>query len=194
MNPPSRVFGIDFSGAAGASRRIWITRAAVEGGALTIGDCFRADRLPSSARDRDRCLAALRSFIESQPFPAAFGLDFPFGSPRVLVREANRDAFALSFAARFGDCDNFRHSCRAAAGGRELQRVTGPESHTPFSPYNLRLFRQTCFGIRSVLAPLVRDGLVSVVPMQRPAADKPWLLEICPASTLKARNLYDLIL
>jgi hypothetical protein len=56
------------------------------------------------------------------------------------------------------------------------------------------LFRQTCFGIRSVLAPLVRDGLVSVVPMQRPAADKPWLLEICPASTLKARNLYDLIL
>lgn len=37
--------------------------------------------------------------------------------------------------------------------------------------------------------PLVRDGLASVLPMQHPAPDRPWVLEICPASTVKREGL-----
>jgi hypothetical protein len=84
----------------------------------------------------------------------------------------------------------FRSVCRAASNGSELKRVTDRESLTPFSPYNIRLYRQTYFGIRDILVPLVQDGLVCVLPMQPTAPGKPWLIEICPASTLKAERLY----
>lgn len=59
-----------------------------------------------------------------------------------------------------------------------------------FVPYNLRLYRQTYFGLRDVLYPLVRDGRASVLPMQRAQPDRAWLLEICPASTLKREGMY----
>jgi hypothetical protein len=71
-----------------------------------------------------------------------------------------------------------------------LKRVTDRESHTPFSPYNIRLYRQTYFGIRDLLASLVQDGMANVLPMQTASPDKPWVLEICPASTLKREYLY----
>jgi hypothetical protein len=58
------------------------------------------------------------------------------------------------------------------------------------SHYNLRLYRQTYFGIRDVLHPLVRDHLACVLPMQRMLRGRPWVLEICPASTLKHCGLY----
>ncbi len=45
-------------------------------------------------------------------------------------------------------------------------------------------------GAPLVLYPLVRDGRASVLPMQRALSDKPWLLEICPASTLKREGMY----
>ena len=64
------------------------------------------------------------------------------------------------------------------------------ECRAPFSPYNLRLYRQTYFGIRDVLSPLVRSRSVSVLPMQRAHEGRAWLLEICPASTLKQSNRY----
>jgi hypothetical protein len=120
---------------------------------------------------------------------AAFGLDFPFGLPRELVTEPAWEAFALAFPERYPDAEAFRRECRAAAGGRELRRRTDSESKTPFSPYNLRLYRQTYYGVRDLLHPLVRDGLASVLPMQRPAPDWPWVLEICPASTVKREGL-----
>jgi hypothetical protein len=44
--------------------------------------------------------------------------------------------------------------------------------------------------IHSLLAPLVRGQLACVLPMQSAASDKPWLLEVCPASTLQKLRLY----
>jgi hypothetical protein len=79
--------------------------------------------------------------------------------------------------------------CTAASGGRELKRFTDIEAKTPFSPYNLRLFRQIYFGIREVLGPLLRNNAVCVLPVQRALPDRAWLLEICPASTLKREHL-----
>ena len=188
---PRQIYGIDFSGAKNAGKKIWIASGVMDGDALRIEDCRRAEGLPGWRRDRDQCLSALRDFIASQG-ACAIGLDFPFGLPRDLVKEYDCwEDFVLSFLDCYSSPEAFRRVCHKAGGGRELKRVTDQESQTPFSPYNLRLYRQTYFGIRDVLYPLVRDQLARVLPMQSVLPDKPWMLEICPASTLKQKALYQ---
>jgi hypothetical protein len=184
-----RVYGVDFSGAKDAGNRIWIASGVVDEDALLIEACYRARGLPGSARDRGRCLEALRRFIAGER-DAAFGLDFPFGLPRELVVQDSWQGFVLSFPQVYANPEALRRFCREAAGGRELKRVTDRESQTPFSPYNLRLYRQTYYGIRDVLHPLVRDDLACVLPMQPARPGRSWVLEICPASTLKREGLY----
>ena len=169
--------------------KIWIASGAIVGDVLRLEDCRRAEVLPGSGRDRDRCLAALRHFISTQE-ACAVGLDFPFGLPSALVEANSWEQFVLSFGDRYSSAEQFKETCRAAARGRELRRVTDQESQTPLSPYNLRLYRQTYFGIRDVLAPLVRDRLACILPMQSAAPGRPWIFEVCPASTLKAVDLY----
>jgi hypothetical protein len=185
-----QVYGVDFSGAADAGKKIWITRGVIEGDTLRIEDCYRGADLPTSGVERSRCLAALRAFIAGE-IASVFGLDFPFGLPRELVKTDTWEDFVVSFPDCYTSPEQFRKMCRAAAAGSELKRVTDRESSTPFSPYNIRLYRQTYFGIRSLLAPLVRERVACVPPMQTPAPDKSWLLEICPASTLKQESLYQ---
>ncbi len=189
-NSCRRVYGVDFSGASKAGKKIWIASGLIEGNALHIQACHRAQDLPGSGADRDRCLAALRNLIAWEG-PGVFGLDFPFGLPRALIKEGTWDGFVLPFPDRYASPEEFRHICYQEANGSELKRVTDRESHTPFSPYNIRLYRQTYYGIRDLLAPLVRDGLVWVLPMQPALPDRPWVMEICPASTLKRENLYQ---
>lgn len=184
----SRVYGVDFSGAAKAGKKIWIATGAIEGDTLHIEACFRAADLPRSGEDRDRCLTALRDLITGEE-ASAFGLDFPFGMPQALVTEDTWEDFILSFADRYPEPEAFREACRTTATGSELKRVTDRESRTPFSPYNIRLYRQTYFGIRDVLGPLVRDRLVCVLPMQPAIPGRAWAMEICPASTLKRESL-----
>ncbi len=145
------VHGVDFSGASDAGRKIWIASGVAAGSGLRVETCRRAEALPDSDRQRDRCV----------------------------------DGFVRSFSARYASPQAFREACRAAAGGAELKRVTDVESRTPFSPYNLRLYRQAYFGTRDLLAPQVREGAVSVLPMQRPEPGRPRLIEVCPASTLR---------
>jgi hypothetical protein len=184
-----RVYGVDFSGARDAGNRIWIASGLVEKDTLRIEACYRARELPGSARDRGRCLEALRCFMAEEK-GAAFGFDFPFGLPRELVAQDSWQGFVLSFPEFYASPEALRRFCREAAGGRELKRGTDQESNTPFSPYNLHLYRQTYYGIRDVLHPLVRDRLACVLPMQPARPGRPWVLEICPASTLKREGLY----
>ncbi len=184
----ARVFGVDFSGAADAGRKIWIASGIIRGRGLRIEQCVRAEALPGSGRDRDLGLTALRRFI-AEAGASAFGLDFPFGLPRCLVVEKTWEDFLSAFSSRYPDAERFRRACQRAAGGAELKRVTDRETRTPFCVYNLRLFRQTYFGLRDLLAPLVRGRRVRVLPMQRAAAGIPSILEICPASTLKRARL-----
>jgi len=133
----------------------------------------------------------LRDFI-GRANACALGLDFPFGLPQALVKHKKSwEEFVLSFPGDYFAPEEFRRLCREASGGHELKRITDIESQTPFSPYNLRLYRQTYHGIRDVLHPLVRDQLACVLPMQSALPGKPWILEICPASTLKRRGLYS---
>lgn len=182
-----RIYGIDFSGAKDAGKRIWIASGIVEQDGLLIEECYRAKDLPGSGKDRDQCLAVLRDFI-GRANACAFGLDFPFGLPQALVKHKKSwEDFVLSFPGDYFAPEEFRRLCREASGGRELKRITDQKSKTPFSPYNLRLYRQTYYGIRDVLHPLVRDQLACVLPMQSALPDRPWIMEICPASTLKLR-------
>lgn len=184
------VHGVDFSGARDAGSKVWIATGAIVGGALRLEHLYPAAALPASGRDRDQCLLALRRLIISRP-SCAFGFDFPFGLPRLLVDEKNWERFVLSFGIRYPSPEEFRKACRATANGYELRRVTDQDSKTPFSPYNIRLYRQTYFGIRDVLAPLVRDQTACIIPMQSALPRKPWVFEVCPASTLKQADLYS---
>lgn len=186
---PNTVFGIDFSGAADAGRRIWISRGVIEGGRLQLEWALPAEALPGSGQGRAGCLTALRAFIAEQG-ACAIGLDLPFGLPAALTGGVAWEDFLLAFADRYDTPEAFRDGCCLATGGRELKRRTDREARTPFAAYNLRLYRQTYFGVRDLLAPLVREGSVCVLPMQPARPDSPWLLEICPASSLKRAGLY----
>jgi hypothetical protein len=191
MSAPRAIFGVDFSGAQDAGNKIWIARHVSKGETLLIEKCFRARDLPNSGPDLKSCLPALMNLVKSEA-NAAFGFDFPFGMPSRLVKERTWEQFVLEFPKKHKSPETFRQACREVSRGRELKRQTDIESRTPFSPYNLRIYKQTYYGIREVLNPLVKSGLVCVVPMQRSARSKPWLLEVCPASMLRKSGLNGL--
>lgn len=182
-------YGVDFSGAANAGSHIWIAQGIVQAEALVITGCRQARDLTGGGVERAVALPALCSLIAAAG-SAVFGMDFPFSLPERLIQQEAWQTFAEAFAETYPDAESFRAQCRALTDGRELKRRTDVETATPFCAYNLRMYRQTYYGIRDVLAPLVRDGAAAVLPMQRVIAGKPLLLEVCPAVLLKARGLY----
>jgi hypothetical protein len=182
------VYGVDFSGAADAGNKIWIARGEIKEDLLLITECSNVADKFCSGNDREPSLMALRGFI-CEHKDSIFGLDFPFGVPKTLVKEHTWEEFVVSFEDRYKSPEEFRKICTLAGGCKELRRFTDIEAKTPFSPYNLRLYRQTYFGIRDVLAPLIRDTMICVLPMQNPLPGRAWVVEICPASTLKRENL-----
>ena len=184
-----RVIGIDFSGAEKAGHAIWIAEAYVEGERVYIENCGPAADLAGSSPERARCLPALVEFIAGQR-NAIIGCDFPFSLPEAMVHGGSWRAFALAFGDRFSCAEDFLADCRRRANGREIRRLCDHESRVPFAAYNLRIYRQTYHGIRDVLAPLLRSGGAVVLPMERPRPDRPWVIETCPASTLKHADLY----
>ena len=184
-----RVLGVDFSGARQAGDHIWIAAGTRSGGRLSLESCLPAHELPGGGRDRQSALAALTAFLKSERRAAA-GLDFPFALPRSLVAEDRWEDFVRGFPRHYPDADCFREACRRAAAGRELKRQTDVEARVPFSAYNLRLYRQTYFGIADVLLPLLESAAASAVPMQPPTPRKVLLAEACPASLLKRLGLY----
>jgi len=189
-NVPHRIYGIDFSASIQAGRRTWITAGAVAPSGLRISDCRPAELLPDSGRDRHTCLTALRSFLTTRT-ACAVGMDFPFGLPGALVEEPSWLEFVRAFPGRYPSPSVFKNSCVSASGGRELKRETDRQAKTPWSAYNLRLYRQTYFGINHLLRPLVQDNCVYVLPMQTALPDRLWVLEVCPASTLRRAELSD---
>lgn len=185
-----RIYGVDFSGnEENAGRLIWIAEGVVREGQLTIERCMQATDLPRSSKAREICLPALRTLIGGSG-NAAWGLDFPFGLPLALLGSDTWEAFILAFPERFPSAEIFKRRCFDDAGYSELRRATDEEAKTPQSPYNLRVYKQTYYGTRDILYPLVRDRQACVVPMQQRQVGIPTIYEICPASTLKARGLY----
>lgn len=186
-DPPERVHGIDFSGGRSAGNNSWIASGPLEDGSLKIDDCQTGSSLPGSGTQREPFLEAIKDWIKNQE-SAAIGLDFPFGMPAEMVDEDSWREFVLNFPKRHQDADAFRMACQRASPGAELKRKTDQIKDTPFSPYNLRMYKQTYHGIADVLAPLIREDEVCVLPMMDPEPDKPWLMEVCPESTMRAQG------
>jgi hypothetical protein len=90
------IYGIDFSGAQDAGKKIWIAEGVVKTDLLLIENCFSARDLPNSGRALMVCLPALRDFIKANK-DSAFGLDFPFGLPEVLVEQESWKEFIIVF-------------------------------------------------------------------------------------------------
>ncbi len=190
------IYGVDFSGAKDAGKKIWIAEGVIEESRLHIEKCESAVTFLETSNDRDKCLSALSKFLASKG-EAAIGLDFPFSLPREIVQKLfgvnNWEGLIQLFAERYSkhsEPERFREDCRASDGGHEVKRETDREVRAPWAAYNLKLYRQTYFGMREILAQLVRDKAVCVLPMQDALPGKPWLLEICPAATLKNLGLY----
>lgn len=183
-----RIVGLDFSGARDAGRRIWVTIAEAEADHLRVKTCQPAMALPGAAADRDKVLAALRAFLAEQN--AAVGIDAPFTLPACMMGTGSYRDFLRQFASRFSAAEDFRADCQARVGGKEIKRRCDRAAQTPFSPYNLRLYRQTFSVLRDVLAPLVLMHGARVVPISDVASARMVLLETCPASWLKRCALY----
>lgn len=189
-----RIYGVDFSGSKTACSKIWISEGIVSDGILGISACYPiSEVVTSGVKDRDSCLLAMRYLIKGSG-KGIFGMDFPFSLPHELLSSGNNGpdwrSFITAFSGRYSSAEQFREDMRSLAPDSELKRLTDIEVKAPFCVYNLRLYRQTYFGIREVLSPLVAEDSVRVLPMQEPASDKPWLIEVCPASTLKKEGLY----
>jgi len=184
----ARVVGVDFSGAQAAGRTTWLAAARDDGEALIIERLTPAADLPGGAVDRKQSHAALVHAL-CDIAPAIAGFDFPFGLPRELVDEGDWTAWLEGFVDRHATPEAFRAWCRGRTGGREWKRRTDREEKTPMCVYNLRLHRQTYYGLRDVVWPLVRAGAFAM-PMQANASGSaPLLLETCPASLLKRCGL-----
>jgi hypothetical protein len=184
---PITVRGVDFSGASDAGRHAWASEATVEDGVLVFEHCFPIENLPRSGRSRSAALTALVTWLGESS--TTTGMDAPFGLPRALVAEESWDEFVMAFGNRYSSANAFRQTCASLADGAELKRVTDISSRTPFSPYNLRLYRQTYYVLADVLRPLVLHGVACAAPMQRHRNGQAKLLEVCPASTLRAHGL-----
>ncbi|GAB2178973.1 hypothetical protein [Dongia sp. agr-C8] len=188
---PKRVLGVDFSGANDAGRKIWIAECKRgRGDRLTLVDLLPAADLPESGTAPGAAIAALARHVVKQPDTIA-GFDFPFTLPKSVIDRPRWEGFAAGFAARFADPDAFRAWALSRADGRELRRAADRAAKTPFNSYNLRIYRQTWWGIAHLLGPLLASGAAIVRPYQPlPAIPHPILIEACPASSLKAIGFY----
>lgn len=188
MTVSRRVVGIDFSGGSSAGRKIWLAEGTLRGERVDIDSLRRACDLPGSEPGRDRAIAALREWIAAQPGGTLIGCDFPFSLARAMHGHATWDAFTAAFAHDYPQPEALYEAGRAA--GSPVRRADR-DARTPFAPHNLRIYRQTYYGIRDVLAPLAAAGQARILPFHDPAADLPALIEVCPASRLKAHGRYQ---
>lgn len=185
----TRILGIDFSGAQDAGRKIWVAEARRTDGPLTVDLCRPACELPGGSAKPDVAIAALARHIAMEPETVA-GCDFPFSLPIDLVQAKDWRSFALAFRQRFADPLSFHDLCHQATGGIEVKRRTDREDKTPFNSFNLRLYRQTWWGIGHLLAPLVATNAATIWPQMNRRKATPVVVEVCAASSLIRLDCY----
>jgi hypothetical protein len=185
-----RIIGVDFSGAKSACNKIWMTEGLMDSGVFRVLKCYPVSELVSGKKaDRDTCLFALKELIANSN-DTIFGVDFPFSINHELLHFEDWKSFVLNFPGKYSSPDQFRNELRSFTNNMELKRFTDVKVKAPFSLYNLRVYRQTYYAIRNIVFPLLLDNSACMLPMQFPSVDKPWVLEICPASLLKQEDIY----
>jgi hypothetical protein len=191
MTPP--FIGLDFSGASDAADKAWLALATVEDDSLHIQACFPARDLTGRKRDALSMCHAVTGWLIQHP-DAWVGCDFPFGLPVQLMQRLGYDTWQgwlNDFHRLYSSADAFRNHCRGMSDNREWPRLADSEQKTPFGAYNLRVYRQTYFGVGFVLHPhvMARRGVVPPM-MPLPNEQALCLLEVCPASLLKRVDRY----
>lgn len=203
---PRRVFGVDFSAARDAGSHIWICRAHPGSDGIRIDSIDPLSELPGGAVDRETALPALVRKVTESP-RSAWGFDFSFGLPKAILGALAPGVSSygdqLGVVASFAQADTLRAQCIGVSPDTELRRRTDDEASTPFSPYNLRVYKQTFHGLTEVVRPLRSRPEVAVLPFDalsqagvqagerlpfnRAASGTVphiYLLEVCPASVL----------
>ena len=189
----AKVIGIDWSGAQHAGNTISVAVCRVVRHqniiTLTVESICAGKQLPGSGKLREQALPALRNFLISQ-LPAAtpliVGLDSAMSVAECLTEGKSWQLYVEGFAERYPSAEHFRQHCKDMSGGKEPKRVCDVVSKTPFSPQNLRMYRQTYHAITGLVAPLLQKGCLCVPPlMVVPKEPSVCLLEVCPASLLK---------
>jgi len=188
---PRRILGVDFSGASDAGSKIWVAECKrSRGDRIKLIDLRSAAELSGGGKDPATAIAALAAHIVKEPDTIA-GCDFPFSLPKVLIDEPDWESFATAFPARFADADTFRNETMRRADGREIRRAADRAAKTPFNSYNLRIYRQTWWGIAHLLNPLLTSGRAIIRPYQPlPAKPIPIVIEACPACSMKSLGFY----
>ncbi|WP_182021442.1 DUF429 domain-containing protein [Haloquadratum walsbyi] len=201
------IYGVDFSGAARAGDNIYLARGRVpttsSDETLHIETCTPAPTLLDTTADRDAVLSGLREFIATRPTSdtgsVAFGCDFAFSIPMVHIAAVDDvtdwQSFLQWFPGDMTDPSTFASWAGDIAAATEtkrtyIQRLTDTRVGA-LSPYHFFIQSQTFYGIRDVLAPLVKTNSIRVRPMQSPTSDIPWVVEAYPAATLDRFGLPD---
>ncbi len=83
QNTKCCIYGVDFSGAKDAGKKIWIAKGVIENSILQIEKCEKAEKFLGTKRELKPCLEALIEFVKGEK-SCVFGFDFPFGIHRKL--------------------------------------------------------------------------------------------------------------
>lgn len=170
-----RSLGVDWSGAAQAGTKVWA--ASIDVAADGAGQLVSVARPFSGALGAAGVSAGFDSWLQGQQFEVA-GLDFCFGlsQDHALSGLPRSDPNALGqwVAKQYPDPLSFK-----AALGAEKRRMTDRARRAPFAPTNLRMFRQTYWGLRAVA-----DLKVPILPWGVPGARV--VVEVLPAHVAAA--------
>jgi len=162
--------GVDWSGSEKAFKKIWCSKIEFGSG----GACLREVQKPFSSQGPASISSHFAQWLEAQEFDVA-GLDFCFGlNAQHLQSLALPNLGPVTLGARIVERWSTPEAFRAAVGA-ERKRETDRLQAAPFAPTNLRMFRQTYWGLvalarhREVPPPWkygVRRNVVEVLPAQ----------------------------
>lgn len=178
-----RIFGIDYSGSLHAGKKIWVCEAERISDRIQINDLYSVHGR-FHIKTRKEANLKILELIENNP-QSLFGFDFPFSIPHQAMPVKEWETYILAFNTYYQDENDFRRYLRFFFNGRDVKRPCDIESKAPFSPYNLRIYRQTFFGISEILKPLLQTTNIFALPFQKPVEGKSVVMEVCPASLLK---------
>jgi hypothetical protein len=192
------IYGVDFSGASKAGEKIWVaTGEPVGDNRLRIHEVQRAaEFLEIDSHDRNEVLPALLRRILDSDESDVFGLDFPFSLPKKLLSQTDWTQFVREFPDEFLSPANLQQVCSDRAmlvtdgDAKQINRETEKES-AALCPYNLQISKQTFYGIRDILRPLVLTQGANIPPMIAGESGVPRVVEVYPAGTLDDLGLPD---
>ncbi len=136
--------GVDWSGGRAARRKIWAARID-----LDERELLRAWRPFTDCPGPEAVAAALPTWLDEERFDVS-GFDFCFGLARRHMHQLDLPvegpiALGRALVTRFDGADDFK-----GAVGPERRRATDVARGTTFAPTNLRMYRQTYWGLRAL--------------------------------------------